>query len=198
MYLSLFVTTTTKFKSYRNEKVLFEIVTTLTRLMAPILAFTSEEIWQHIPAFEGKEDSVHLSAFPESDPKAINEALSDRWEKFKELRSDILKSLEEARQNKIIGNSLEAKIIFTAADEPLHLLESFEPHLMDLLQVSEIEWSGDISEKAKPSSLFPSLFIEIEKASGSKCERCWKWRNDLGSDSHHPTICKTCTEALTA
>ncbi len=180
------------------QKVLFEIVTVMSRLMAPILAFTSEEIWQHLPNFTGKTESIHLARFPKADPAAINEALSGRWENFKELRADILKSLEEARQGKIIGNSLEAKIIFTAADEPLHLLESFGDQLSDLLQVSQIEWSEDISPQAKPSSLFPSLFIEIRRADGNKCERCWKWRGDIGRNATHPTICHSCIEAITS
>lgn len=180
------------------QKVLFEIVTVMSQLMAPILAFTSEEIWKHLPNFNDKTSSIHLSRFPQADQAAINEALSSRWENFKELRTDILKNLEEARQNKVIGNSLEAKIIFTAADEPLHLLESFGNQLSDLLQVSQIEWSEDISEKAKPSSLFPSLFIEIQRANGVKCERCWKWREDIGADATHPTICKACIEAITS
>lgn len=179
------------------QKVLFEIVTVLAKLMAPILSFTAEEIWQHIPNFPGKESSIHLTNLPKPQETFLNESLASRWEKFRTLRNEILKALERARQEKIIGNSLEAKLIFTAADEPLTLLESFKDQLPTLFQVSQVQWSDDISPAAKPSEQYPSLFIEVQKAEGQKCERCWKWSTEVGKHTDHPQLCGTCHHILT-
>ncbi len=180
------------------QKVLFEIVTVLAKLMAPILSFTAEEIWQHIPNFPGKESSIHLTNLPKPNEANLNESLAGRWENFRDLRNEILKALERARQEKIIGNSLEAKLIFTAADDPLTLLESFGDQLPTLFQVSQVKWSDDISPTAKPSEQYPSLFIEVQKAEGQKCERCWKWSTEVGQWTDHPQLCGTCHHVMTS
>src|SRR5262249_2555963 len=107
------------------QRVLFEIASALARIMAPILSFTAEEVWEYLPAFSGKAPSVHLTSFPTSDPTWINEALAEHWENFQAARGEVLKVLEKARQAKVIGTSLEAKVILTATDEPESLLKSF-------------------------------------------------------------------------
>lgn len=179
-----------------SQRVLFSIVSTLARLMAPILSFTGEEIWQHIPSFKGKSPSVHLADFPVASVQDIDENLAHRWGEFRLVRNEVLKALEKARQEKVIGNALEAKLVVTASEEPLYLLKSFEKALPDLFQVSQFEWGMDISEKACKSENFPSLFIEVQKAEGKKCERCWRWSPMVGTFKDHPLLCDRCYGVL--
>lgn len=180
-----------------SQNVLFEIISSLARLMAPILAFTAEEVWQHMPAFRGKPVSVHLADFPKAKTEKIDESLASQWEEFRSIRNEVLKALEKARQSKMIGNSLEARLIVVASEEPLHILKYFENSLADLLQVSQFEWGLDISDQAQKSEAYPTLFIEVKKANGAKCERCWRWSETVGSFPDHPTVCKRCHEVLT-
>jgi isoleucyl-tRNA synthetase len=179
------------------QKVLFEVISTLSRLMAPILTFTSEEIWQQIPNFPGKAASVHLADFPEPQAEFIDETLAGRWENFRKIRDEVLKILEKSRQEKVIGNSLEAKLSLVAQDEPLTFLKSFGDSLKELLQVSQISWGDSIGEKSVSSEAFPKLFIEVAHADGAKCERCWSWSNAVGADKTHPTLCERCVSIVT-
>ncbi|HEX5035869.1 MAG TPA: isoleucine--tRNA ligase [bacterium] len=178
------------------QRVLFEIAATLARIMAPILSFTSEEIWDHLPAVPNKATSVHLTGFPAADPAWVNEALAERWENFQAVRAEVLKVLEKARQAKTIGTSLEAKVILTATDEPEALLRSFENDLPDLLQASQVVWGTALSSNATRSEAFPTLFIEVVKADGAKCERCWRFSTRVGEFSDHPTVCERCHDVL--
>jgi isoleucyl-tRNA synthetase len=178
------------------QRVLFEIASTLARIMAPILSFTSEEVWEYLPNFKDKTSSVHLTHFPAADPAWINEALADRWENFQAARAEVLKVLEKERQAKRIGTSLEAKVILTATDEPEALLKSFEKDLPDLLQVSQVAWGTALSPNATRSERFPTLFIEAVPADGKKCERCWRFSVRVGEFSNHPTVCERCHEVL--
>jgi isoleucyl-tRNA synthetase len=178
------------------QAVLFDLAATLAPMMAPILSFTAEEIWQHIPRFRGKEDSVHLADFPEAHLEWINEALAARWEDFRQVRDELLKALEKARREKVIGQSLEARLIVTADGAPQTLLESFGSSLRDLVQVSRIEWGAEIPPEAFRSEKFPSLFVEVKKAEGKKCERCWVWSPAVGTFPDHPALCERCHEVI--
>ncbi len=176
--------------------VLFQIASTITRLMAPILSFTAEEIWKHLPAFSGKTSSVHLADFPTPDPAFINETLAGRWENYLEIRDELLKVLEKARQNKIIGNALEAKLCIFATNEPKRLLDEIQASCRDLLQVSQIEDLLDPPDDTSPSERYSTLFIEVTHADGQKCERCWMWSTDGGQSTQHPTLCRRCAQVL--
>lgn len=176
------------------QTVLFEITSVLARLMAPILSFTGEEIWQHLPQFSGKKPSVHLESLPTSNPKFINEALANRWERFEEIRGEILKVLERARQAKIIGNSLEAKVVLIATGEPENILEPLKQDLPGLLLVSQVEWGTNLAAEATPTERFPTLYVEVKPAEGQKCERCWTWSTEISPKN----ICPKCVEVLSA
>ncbi len=178
------------------QRTLFRIASTLSRLMAPILAFTSDEIWKHLPNFPGKSTSVHLSEFPEARPEDVNEALAARWEDFRSVRDEIQKALEKARKEKLIGNSLEAKVVLIAAEEPERILKKFEEQLTDLLQVSQVAWGTNLKDDFERSERYPNLFLKIEKADGQKCDRCWRWSEAVGSHADHPTLCNRCRDAV--
>jgi isoleucyl-tRNA synthetase len=178
------------------QRVLFEIAVSLARVMAPILSFTAEEIWRHLPEFSGKTASVHLDRFPAAEERWVDETLSARWDDFQAARNEVLKVLERARQAKQIGTSLEAKVVLTATDEPERLLKSFGAELADLLQVSQVAWGTEISPAATRSERFPTLFIEVKTADGTKCERCWRFSPRVGEFADHPSVCERCHEIL--
>lgn len=179
------------------QHTLFQIITTLTRILAPILSFTADEIWQSIPAWKGKEASVHLCSFPKAEPYWLNESLADRWQNFWTVREEANKALEKARAVKLIGNSLEAKLHIHAQNAPLHLLEAFEKHLADLFLVSQVELHKAPLKEATYKSSLPVLEFFVTKAEGQKCERCWNYRTRIGKNKEHPTLCERCTEAVT-
>ncbi|MEK7285771.1 MAG: isoleucine--tRNA ligase [Nitrospirota bacterium] len=164
--------------------VLHEILITLTKLMAPILSFTTEEIWQSLPVgFREEAASVHLTSFPEKMPNDLN--LEDKWVRLRAARELVSKKLEEARANKTIGTSLEASISITATSKAFQDLKSREAFLPSFFIVSQV--------KLEESSVWN---VTVEAADGEKCERCWLFSEAVGSDVTHPTLCKRCCEAV--
>jgi len=170
------------------QTALYEILSVLTGLMAPILSFTAEEVWQAIPGVkEGrKEESVHLTQFPEVKEEYLDESLSERWEQVWEIRAVVNKALEEARKEKKIGLSLDAQIHLYLPEKLYQFLQSYEKDLKSIFIVSSVSLHRD--EKGVRS--------EVLRAEGEKCERCWNYDVSIGKHSEHPTICGRCVEAL--
>ncbi|HPI92481.1 MAG TPA: isoleucine--tRNA ligase [Deltaproteobacteria bacterium] len=177
------------------QSALFRIVKDLTRLLAPVLAFTAEEIWDHIPAFADKEESVHLTAMPESDPKLRDEALKEKWGRILALKQEVSKVLEVARREKVIGHPLDADVRLRADGETLEFLMNVEPFLEDVFICSKVGVSKGEGPYVE-SEIFAELGIEAVKAPGAKCPRCWHYREDIGSSKAHPDICRRCAEQL--
>jgi isoleucyl-tRNA synthetase len=168
------------------QAVLHEILITLTKLMAPILSFTAEEIWQSLPeALRGKEASVHLTSFPEKTQSDAH--LEDEWERLHALRELVSKKLEEARANKTIGTSLAASVSMTAPSKEFLDLKSREAFLPSFFIVSQV--------KLQESSVWS---VTVTAADGAKCERCWLFSEKVGSDATHPTLCERCCEAVSS
>lgn len=166
----------------KAQSALHEILQALLRLLAPILAFTAEEAWQFLPG--DNEASVHLARFPEPDARYDNAELGARWETLLQVREQVLKQLELARERKEIGNSLEAHVIITAAGDMFELLSSRAAALADMLIVSCVDLVRAGSDAA-------GLSAGIKRAEGAKCQRCWKYhRND------HPELCARCAQAV--
>ncbi|MBI4842780.1 MAG: isoleucine--tRNA ligase [Nitrospirae bacterium] len=179
-----------------SQFVLYNILISLTKMLAPILSFTAEEIWGHIPG--KKEESVFLSSFPEVNKEFLDEVLEKRWERLLAIRDEVNKSLEIKRQEKFIGNALEAKVILYVNSELKNLLTEYEGFLPALFISSAVELNDfdNLPEDARKSSAIEGLAIMIEKADGNKCERCWNWSVTVGNDSAHPQICAKCSNAL--
>ncbi len=174
------------FERRSTQTVLHEVLCTLVRLMAPVLPHTCEEIWGHIPIKEPV--SVHLSSLPDVKSNHIDEELEKRWGKLLSVRDEVNRHLEEARQKKLIGNSLEAKVILEAAQgELLSLLGQYEDELPAIFIVSQVECKESNSEE---------LHVGVSKADGEKCSRCWKYSTSIGMDSEHPEICETCLKVV--
>ncbi len=172
------------------QTVIYTILNCLTKLSAPVLSFTADEVWKYMPG--EKTESVHLTNFPE--PEFINDKLEEKWNRILPIRDEILKALERARKDKFIGSSLEAGIGIYAEGE----IKSFIQVNLDLLKtlaiVSHLEV---VSESPKGNNIFesadiPGLIVEVQKAPGEKCERCWTYRTTVGSDPDYPTLCDRC------
>ena len=179
-----------------SQIVLYNILISLTKLIAPILSFTAEEIWQHIPG--KKEESVFLSAFPEANIEWIDKALVEKWKNLSRIRDEVNKALEIKRQEKLIGNALEAKITIYTDDETGKLLNNYKAFLPTLFIVSSTEVLTDMAvpHEAYKNSELGNLSIVVEKADGEKCQRCWNWDLTVGTFESNPELCKKCYEAI--
>jgi len=178
------------------QSAIFRILIDLTRLLAPILAFTAEEIWDFIPGYEGKEESVHLCSMPDAD-KALKDAdLESKWDRILALRQEVSKEMEQARRDKVIGHPLDARVTLVADGDTLEFLLDIEPVLGDVFICSGVT----VTKGAGPyveSEEFSQLRIEAVKASGGKCPRCWHYSEDIGKSSEYPEVCARCAEQLT-
>jgi isoleucyl-tRNA synthetase len=173
------------------QSALFRTADSLCRLMAPILCFTAEEIWKELAGLRPAPESVHLAEFPDHDDLPDDAEMAERWTRLLAVREEVQKFLETAREEKRIGNSLEAKVRL-AADSPIaDLLVHYRDSLPTLFIVSQVE-IGAVGDTAATAEKFPSLRIEIEPADGKKCERCWNYATDVGADEDFPTVCGRC------
>jgi len=160
----------------------------LTRLLAPIIPHTSEELWDYQPATPDKPPSVHLAEFPEPDPQWDDTERDARWDELLELRERVLIALEGLRKSKQIGSAQEAKVRITT-NRPEHWLPAGE-QLATLCIVSEVEIVAD------PGATVES--ITAERAPHAKCERCWNYRASVGRNALHPTLCDRCVWVIDA
>jgi isoleucyl-tRNA synthetase len=188
-----------------SQTVCFEVLTALTRLMAPILTFTADEVWSHIPG-RGKPESVHLVVFPEERGEWLNERLSADWERLLEVRGEVSRALEVARQQGKIGKGIDAVLYVPSAPEEewLPLLEGKgEALLTTLFNVSgtRLKQRAPGAAVRYESQDIPGLVVEVVPAQTldwKKCERCWTWSPRVGEDPAHPTLCERCAPVVTA
>jgi len=173
------------------QTVLWEILNALVRLMAPILSFTAEEIWQHMEGRSG--DSVHLQAFPESRPEWRDDALAESWRRFREVRALVYRHLETLRNEKVIGSFMEANVKFSATKEWSDFLASFDG-IARLLLVAGVEIIAGDGAKTQESGL-PGLHVAVVRAEGNKCQRCWNWGVDVVGEAGNE-ICPRCAQVV--
>ena len=191
-----------KNKSRRSaQTAVWKIADALVRLAAPVLVFTAEEIWKHLPKTAGAPESVHQAVFPEAVALACGIAAreAERWERLAQVRSAILLALEQARASKAIGGGLEAKVRLHAnAKAPglQELLREKGSLLPALFIVSQVVVDPRESDGLVPSETLPGLAVKIERADGKKCERCWNYSSHVGENARYPTVCERCSEAL--
>jgi isoleucyl-tRNA synthetase len=168
----------------------------MARLMAPIMVFTAEEVWQYL---HPGGPSIHLHDLPDANPAWMDDDLDVRWTRMIEVRGEILKRLEIARKDKLIGHSLDALVQVFTTGSTYELLEQFEDQLASICIVSEAELFGDetpIPDDAFSSEIIENLSIRVAKAYGDKCPRCWQYRTTIGEDAAHPDVCAQCAAAL--
>lgn len=186
------------------QTVLWEVLTTMVKLMAPILSFTAEEAWQHLMKIDpelGRREgrSVHLQTLPEVNPAYVNEQLAINWDKLLEIRGEISKALEQARKEKWIGHSLEAAVHLYVSKELYRFLQAYADQLSTLSIVSAAVLYEPTVQP--PADVFTSenvkgLWIKITKAEGKKCERCWQYSTSVGKNPQHPTLCERCSAVV--
>jgi isoleucyl-tRNA synthetase len=170
---------------------LYRLTHALTRLMAPLLTFTTDEAWKHLAKLPGDPASVHLTTFPEANltaglPAAQLERMAN-WEKLLPVREQVLKALEVARQEKFIGAPLEARVRLQAGKELYPLLDEYQQDLPALFITSQVSLEDHVEAE---------LSVHVERAAGTKCERCWKYSTAIGFDPQYPTVCDSCAAAL--
>ncbi len=176
------------------QTVMYESVVTLSKLLSPILPHTADEVWSFIPGVS--EESVQLTDIPDYKELENADELEVKWSKFLELRDDVLKALEEARNKKIIGKSLTAKVTLYVNDETKALLDSLKESMKQLFIVSGFEVAGSIEQAPEDTLKLEHAAIVVEKAEGETCERCWVVTPDVGADSDHPTLCPRCAAVV--
>jgi isoleucyl-tRNA synthetase len=192
-----------------GQWVMHQIVSVMTRLMAPVLSFTAEEIWVFIPG--KKEESVFLSPFPAVDERFLDQRLEGRWAALISLRDEVNKAIEMKRQERFLGNSLEANVILYVEEggRLQALLRDYSDFLTALFIVSCAEmrtgtvpegaYKGEVSFEAESGAdqvQREAVFILVERAPGKKCERCWNWSEAVGTFSDAPELCHRCYTTL--
>jgi isoleucyl-tRNA synthetase len=174
------------------QTALYRLNYAFVRLLAPVLSFTCEEVWRHTMLPAGSPQSVHMDFFPKMEeltagfgPRQRQEAAD--WERLVPVRDEVLKALDRAREDKVIGSSLEAAVRLGAEGELYGLLEKHTADLPTWFIVSQLE--------LRPAAGV-ELEIAVDRARGDKCERCWKYKLDVGSNPDFPTVCASCAQVL--
>ena len=168
------------------QTALYTIVDALARMLATILVFTADEIWESLPEDGSRAASVHLTELPSASGKG-DEALTARWNQVFAVREEVMRALEDARVAKLIGGALEAAVDITASGDRYELLDRYRDDLRYVFIVSQVSLTkaetGDVS-------------IKVRRADGRKCERCWNYSTRVGESARYPTVCERCVEAL--
>ncbi len=180
-----------------TQTVLYRINTVLTRLLAPILVYTSEEVWMEIEHEEGSAKCIHLSEWPAIHERYIDEVLSDKWEKIIKIKTDVARELEKMRAAKKIGNSLEATVgLYTDDTDLLDLLREYEHDFPMLLIVSDVNVHDTPLDSSNKGEIFDNLFISVRVSESNKCDRCWNYRKEVGNIDKYPTLCNRCAAVI--
>ncbi|MEA3560304.1 MAG: class I tRNA ligase family protein, partial [Candidatus Omnitrophota bacterium] len=178
------------------QTVLYEILLVLVKIMAPILPYTSEEVWQYLPG-KHREVSVHICQWPKVNEKWIDKDLEQAWQRLLEIRQAVCAALEQKRISKEIKSSLEAKVfLFTAGDEVYSFLQRYKEQLPAVFIVSDVELTAvkEMPADLEKFNAVKGLGIRIGRSDGLKCQRCWNWSKSVGEDEQYPGLCQRCRE----
>jgi isoleucyl-tRNA synthetase len=180
------------------QTALWRIGEAMVRLLAPIMSFTCDEVWEYLPKVESRSESVHLARFPQSadilgsaEVPAVDPQQQADWTTLRSVRDQVLKALEEARNQKQIGKSVEAQVKVTASDPLYSVLERYKDDLRYLFIVSAVTL-----ERGASGNGTGGLTVEVSNAEGQKCERCWNYSTRVGEDPEHPTLCERCAPVV--
>ena len=181
-----------------SQWVISEVLSVLTRLMAPVLTFTAEEIWGYIIKQNAGDrsqkavDSVFFASFPEVDERFVDAELDERWKRLLILRDEVNKALEIKRAEKFIGNSLEASVRLYLPAEFRQLAEQYSAFLPMFFLVSAVTLSDGVLLESHEGTVIRGLNVLVERSGGSKCQRCWNWAESVGTFSDIPEVCNKC------
>ncbi|HTY23237.1 MAG TPA: isoleucine--tRNA ligase [Desulfomonilaceae bacterium] len=179
-----------------SQTALCHIVLAVVKLMAPILAFTAEEVWFAFHA--GDTSSVHLTGFPDPVPGiSLTDEERTRWEIMSQLRQEVYKALEESRASHVIGSSLEAKVRIEAPDHIAQAVSAMnDPKDYFIVSQLEILSTGEALAQSESEDAMSGVRVSVSKAEGKKCPRCWVWDTEVGSDENYPEVCPRCAGVL--
>jgi isoleucyl-tRNA synthetase len=166
-----------------GQTAMYTIVDGLARLLAPILSVTMDELWRMLPG--AREESVHMALFPQQLDQWKDDALLERWSKLADVRNQVNLQLEEKRKDKTIAANLSARVVIEAEGDTAKLLSDYEDFLPTLFGVSEVE--------LKPEG---GPHVVVERATGTKCERCWRYVDAVSTEPDRAGLCSRCVEAL--
>ena len=176
------------------QTTMYRILSAITRLIAPIMSFTADEIWSYIPhSSSDNAKSVFLNDMPSKSNIKVDEKFSAKWNLIAELREDVKKALEIKRADKVIGKSLEADVIIYANEEKSQSIVDFIDELPEIFIVSKVELKEG---KGEFDGELEGITIDVIKATGEKCDRCWKFDESVGTHSDHPTLCDRCHSVI--
>ena len=180
-----------------GQTALYRICHALARLLAPILSFTAEEVWELLPADGRRSESVHMEQFPDDEEfgGGLPEKALKEWATLIEVREQVLKALEDARQRKIIGSSLEAEIRLKGSGDLAGVLKRHEAWLRPLFIVSAVRWTEEGDDSLAATEM-ADLEIGVARAPGTKCQRCWNYSDRVGSFDIHPEVCERCAPVV--
>ncbi len=186
-----------------SQWVLSEVLSTLTRVMAPVLSFMAEEVWTQIAdkskerlVARGDRESVFFSSFPEMKEEYVAPDLEEKWKRLLAVRDDVNKALELKRAEKFIGNSLEAKVKIYLPDRERTLLEEYADFLPSFFLVSGVDIVAEKSPGSYQGGQIEGLQVLVERALGSKCQRCWNWSVKVGTFDDEPDLCDRCYKVV--
>ena len=177
------------------QTAMYEILNDLIVMLSPVLSFTMEEVWQFMKKPANAPESVQMLPWPEVKTEYMDEALETKYDNFIVIRSEVTKVLEGHRQNKTIGNSLEAKVVLYAEGEALEILKSVEKDLPTLIIVSQVEVHEGAAEGEEATGR-NDLKVTVKPADGHKCERCWTYSESVGQNAAHPDLCDRCAAVV--
>ena len=175
------------------QTVMYEIILALVKMLTPILAFTTEEIWQYLPHSD-EESTIQLAEWPKYEEKYVDAALEEKWGRILALRDFVAKPLEEARRDKVIGHALDAQVNLYAQEEQYAFLSEIKEELATLFITSGVVLYKveQLPQEAFTGEEFAGLGVIVTKAAGEKCERCWIYSETTGQNEKHPTLCQRC------
>jgi len=183
---ALYISAPNALRRRQVQTVLYHLLETVTRLIAPVLCHLAEDIWQALP-YAKSDKSVFLAGWPKAPAQWLQPELALTWKSLINARNLVTLKLEEARIERKIGSSLEAKLYLQAGGELYKILADYQAQLRYLFIVSQVSLEDSATE---------NLVVEIAAAEGHKCPRCWNYSTQIGVDSSHPEVCERCAEAL--
>ncbi len=180
-----------------GQTAMYELLTGLLKVMAPILTITAEEAWGYFKP-KDKAGSIHLEPWPEREGESLfDKELNEKWARIIAVREVVLKKLEEKRQTGYIGSGLEAEVKLSVIDDTFKkLLKEKKDELKYIFIVSQVEVTEGPEPDIDEGDMNIGVDITIEKAKGAKCQRCWNYSEKVGSDKGHPTLCERCVKTV--
>jgi len=192
----LYIHGATSYERRSAQTAIYYMVKNLIKLLAPVLSFTMEDAWEHLPKTKGDRESIHLELFTDKGELFRDEEVEKRWDRLYEVRKEVTKALELARSRDVIRHPFDAKLVIYADGALYEFLKGFDPWVLrEFFIVSQVELKSGGKGEYEGEDV-KGLSITVERAEGEKCPRCWVYSTDVGSDSDYPDVCARCAKVL--